>query len=290
MKILATGLTGLVGSRVGELLSSQYEFKNLSRSMGVDITNDDQVKKAIQNSEAEIVLHLAAKTNVDGCELDKPLGEKGEAWIVNVEGTRNIAKACEAYNKKLIYISTDFIFDGENPPTDGYTEEDTPNPINWYAQTKFEGEKIIQKLSSPWIIMRIAYPYRAVFPKNDFARAMLVRLKQHQPIAGITDHFFRPTFIDDIAKALGAFVQSDAKGIFHVVGNQLITPYDGAALIIKTFNLDKTLLSKTTRAEYFAGKALRPFRLNLKHDKIKALQTETLSFEEGLEELKKQIA
>jgi dTDP-4-dehydrorhamnose reductase len=144
MKILGTGLTGLVGSRVVELLSNKYEFENLSRSSGSDISNKEQVLGKIKSSDAQVILHLAAKTNVDECEKDKTLAQSGEAWRINVEGTKNIADACLQASKKLIYISTDFVFDGENPPPGGYSEEDIPNPVNWYARTKYEGEKIVQ--------------------------------------------------------------------------------------------------------------------------------------------------
>jgi dTDP-4-dehydrorhamnose reductase len=140
MKILGTGLTGLVGSRVVELLKDKYEFENLSRSSGVDITDKNQVLEKIKGSNAQVVLHLAAKTNVDGCELDKPLKEKGEAWKINVEGVRNVAEACSQTNKKLIYISTDFVFDGTK---DAYSEEDIANPVNWYAQTKYEEKRLL---------------------------------------------------------------------------------------------------------------------------------------------------
>ena len=95
MKILATGLNGLVGSRIEELLKETYEFGNISRSKGVDITNASQVIKTITSSDADIVLHLAAKANVDACEADKPLGENGEAWKINVEGTRNVVEGCK---------------------------------------------------------------------------------------------------------------------------------------------------------------------------------------------------
>ena len=105
MKVLGTGLDGLVGSRIVELLSDKYEFENLSISTGLNITNRDAVLERIKSSDAQIVLHLAAKTNVDGCELDKPLGEKGDAWKINVSGTQNVADACSQTKKKLIYIS-----------------------------------------------------------------------------------------------------------------------------------------------------------------------------------------
>src|SRR3989344_7835855 len=174
MKILGTGLRGLVGWRVVELLQDRYEFEYSD----IDLTDREEIGNKIKSSSAQIVLHLAAKTDVDGCEKDKVLGENGDAWKINVVGTKNVADACLETNKKLIYISTDFVFDGEK---ESYTEEDIPNPINWYAETKYEGERIVQSLSNPWIILRIAYPYRASFTKNDFFRAILGRLQKGEP-------------------------------------------------------------------------------------------------------------
>jgi len=211
VKILVTGLTGLVGSRVAELLSTRHEFNNISRSTGVDIENKKSVLSVISASDAQVVLHLAAKTNVDGCETDKSLGQNGEAWKINVEGTRNIAGACSQTNKKLIYISTDFVFDGTK---ETYSEEDIPNPVNWYAKTKYEGEKIVQDLKTPWIIARIAYPYRANFVRPDFFRAILNRLKNNEPVSAVMDHVFTPTFIDDIAFALDILIKVILKEYF----------------------------------------------------------------------------
>ena len=136
----------------------------------------------------QIVLHMAAKTNVDGCEEDKARDkeileykdpqkqeqawmEEKTAWTINVFGTQNIIDACQKTNKKLIYISTDFVFDGTKK---AYSEEDKPNPINWYAKTKYEGEKIIQNSGLDYVIARIAYPYRAFFERKDFVRAILI--------------------------------------------------------------------------------------------------------------------
>ncbi len=289
MKVLGTGLDGLVGSRIVELLSDKYEFENLSISTGLNITNRDAVLERIKSSDAQIVLHLAAKTNVDGCELDKPLGEKGDAWKINVSGTQNVADACSQTKKKLIYISTDFVFDGENPPPGGYSEEDIPNPVNWYAKTKYEGEKIVQRVSCPWLIVRIAYPYRANFGKLDFARAILKRLQMGERVLGITDHIFTPTFIDDIAFALDVLINNNSQGVFHVVGNQNLTPYEAVSLIANEFNLDKSKINKTTRSEYFNNKAPRPFQLSLKNDKIQELGIKMRTLEEGLKEIKRQL-
>jgi len=286
MKILGTGLDGLVGSRIVELLKDKHEFENLSISTGVDITDRDVILEKIKTSDAQIVLHLAAKTNVDGCEKDKALGEDGEAWKINVGGTKNIADACSQTNKKLIYISTDFVFDGTK---EVYSEEDIPNPINWYAKTKYEGEKVVQASKIPWIIVRIAYPYRAVFERLDFARAILRRLQEGFPIAAIKDHIFTPTYIDDIASAFDMLISKNSQGVFHVVGNQSLTPYDAALLVAKTFDFDQNLISKTTREEFFKDRARRPFQLRLKNDKITKLSVRMRTFEQGLREIKSQI-
>jgi len=288
MKILGTGMRGLVGSRVQELLS-EYEFENLDRASGIDITNTEQVSTSIEKSDAKIVLHFAAKTDVDGCEKDKSLGKDGDAWKINVEGTQNVSDACSKSGKKIIYISTDFVFDGNIADGKFYTEADNPNPLNWYAKTKYEGEKVVQGSASPWIIARLAYPYRASFEKNDFFRAILKRLQNGEKVAAVTDHYFCPTFIDDAAFALGKLIESNWEGIFHVVGSQCLTPYDAANSVAGEFGLDRSLISKTTREEFFKDRAPRPLRLALKNDKIDRLGTKLRTFEEGIKEIKNQL-
>ena len=287
MKVLGTGLSGLVGSRIVELLSSKYDFEDISFDTGVDITDRKRVFEKIKNSQASIIFHLAAKTNVDACEVDKSLGQDGDAWKINVLGTQNIADACSQTNKKLIYISTDFVFDGTK---DFYSENDIPNPVNWYARTKYEGEKIVQALKTPWIITRIAYPYRAEFERLDFARAILKRLQEGLTVVAITDHIFTPTFIDDIAFGLDALIKNNSQGTFHVVGSQFLTPYDAAILAAKEFGFDQSLIAKTTRSEYFKGRAERPFQLAIKNDKIKSLGVKMRTLEEGIREIRIQMS
>jgi len=290
MKILGTGLTGLIGSRIVELLKDKYEFENLSRSSGVDITDKNQVLGKIKDSDAQIVLHLAGKADVDGCEEDKALGQNGEAWKINVEGTKNVADACFAANKKLICVSTDFVFDGVNPPAGGYTEEDVPNPIGWYAQTKYEGEKIVQSLKTPWIIARLGYPYRANFTKLDFLRTILEKLREGEIVTAVYDQIITPTFIDDIAFALDILISTNIQGIFHVIGSQSLTPFKATNLIAEEFGLDKSKINKTTWAEFFKNRAPRPFQLALRNDRIIKLGVRMRTFEEGLKEMKMQLS
>ncbi len=288
MNILGTGLSGLVGSRIVELLQDKYEFENISRSEGVDITNKDQVVQKVSQSNSSIVLHLAAKTNVDSCEDDKKDGKDGEAWIVNVEGTRNIADACLRFGKKLIYVSTDFVFNGEKSSDDKYGEEDIPSPVSWYGQTKLEGENITQGLPQ-WIIARLAYPYRAKFVKDDFMRSIKNHLENHESISVVSDQIFCPTLIDDLAVCIDRLISNNSTGIFHTVGSQSLTPYDTALNISEVFSLDKSLIKRTTRDDYFKNRVSRPFNLSLKNDKIKQLGVRMKSFEEGIREVKRQF-
>ncbi|MDP3998063.1 MAG: sugar nucleotide-binding protein [bacterium] len=290
LEIYGVGITGLIGSRIVELLGSRYEFKNLSLETGVDITKPETLEIISKATGKAVVLHLAAKADVDGCERDKELGKNGDAWKINVLGTQNVVNACQERGVKLIYISTDFVFDGQNPPVGGYSEEDIPNPVNWYAQTKYEGEKIVQRSTIPWLICRSAFPYRAKFePKKDFVRAILARLELGEKVKAVNDQIVTPTFIDDIAAALDKLIEEEAEGSYHLVGSSFLTPYAAAQMVAQTFGLNPDLVEGVGGDEYFAGRARRPFKLLLRNDKIKKLGVRMATFEEGLGEVKRQI-
>ena len=280
MKILGTGLSGLAGSRIVELLEDKIEF-DFSE---IDITDKDKITSKIRDSKALIVLHLAAKTDVDACEKDKAQGESGPAWQVNVIGTQNVAMAAQLSGRKMIYISTDFVFGGNPKDLRGYTEEDSPDPINWYGRTKYEGELIVQSLKTPFLIVRLAYPYRVSFQRLDFVRTIINRLATRETVHAVIDHMFTPTFIDDIAEALRVLVEQNETGIFHVVGSQFLTPYKAAQIICQKFGFDESLISATTREEYFKNRASRPEKLALLNDKIKKLGVRMRTFDEGLDE------
>lgn len=288
-QIVGLGLNGLIGQRIVELLSDSFEFINLSRSNGVDISDPASLTQ-IKKYKANFVLHLAAKTDVEACEDDKDLGEDGDAWKINVDGSQNVAEICRELGKKMIYISTDFVFDGEIEEGKHYFETDIPKPINWYAETKFEGEKRVEESGADYMITRIAYPYRAGFEgKLDFVRAIKNRLEEKLEVRAVTDHIFCPTFIDDIAYGIKKLIETDEKGIYHIVGSQELSPYEAATSIAKVFNLDSGLISKTTREDFFKDKAKRPFNLALSNDRIRSLGVNMKGFEEGLLNIKSQI-
>lgn len=283
--ILGTGLSGLVGSRIVELLSPQFDFEDLSLDTGVDITNKDQVFEKVRSSQARWIFHLAAKTDVDGCEEDKPLGERGDAWKINVEGTRNIVEAAAETGKRVLCISTDFVFDGTK---ETYTEEDKPSPINWYGVTKYEGEKIVLK-NKQNIVVRITYPYRAKNPaKRDFVHVVIDRLTKGQITPMLTDHYFSPTFIDDLAHAVNALIANHIPGIYHVVGGSSLSPSEAGYTIARTFNLPDKYIVRTTIAEYFKDRAPRPYKLRTKNGRITKLGVRMRTFLDGINEVKKQ--
>ncbi len=285
--ILVSGGNGLIGSRIIELLSPKYNFYSFGRTEGFDITKPETFSQ-LSNKNAKYFLHLAAKTDVDGCESEKELGENSQAWKINVKGTETVANYCRENKIKLIHISTDFVFDGEKKEGEFYTENDLPNPINYYAKTKYEAEKIVQSSGTEHVILRLAYPYRKEFDKKkDFVRAIVDRLKQGLEVNAVTDHIMCPTFIDDIAIVIDELIKNNRIGIYHCVGSSPISPYDAVNLIAQEFDLDKSLIRKSTRAQYFEGKAQRPFNLYLKNDKIENLGIKMKSFNEGLGELKK---
>lgn len=284
--ILGTGLSGLVGSRIQELLGDNFEFADLSFATGIDITNPDQVSEAFKNSAADVVVHMAAKTDVDACEDDKILGEEGSAWQVNVVGTQNIVDSAKRYNKRLIYISTDFVFDGTK---DYYTEDDLVNPVNWYGFTKSEGERLIKEADVSFTIVRLAYPYRAYYEeKADFVRRIIGRLNKKEKIFALTDNVFTPTFIDDIAQVLDLLLRREFTGIFHVVGSQSLTPAEAVNKITAQFGL-KGEVEQVTREVFFKNRAFRPRNLTLKNDKIAKLGIKMKTFDEGLAEVKRQL-
>lgn len=283
MKIIGTGLSGLVGSRVVELMSQDHTFTNLSLETGIDITKPGVANTHITQSDAEWVFHFAAMTDVDGAEKERSLGEASMSWLVNVKATQYVADAARSSGKRILYISTDFVFDGTR---EEYSETDVPNPIGWYAVTKYEGEKIIAKIPKS-LIIRIANPYgREPGIRPDFVHKIMNRLESKQAIVAPQDQRFVPTFIDDIGSAIGVLATMNAEGLYHVVGTGNLSPYDVACKIATALNLDITLVSPTTFDEFFKNRAPRPYKAVLKNDKIQKLGVHMSTFDEGIDKIR----
>ena len=287
MKLLGTGLSGLVGSRIVELLSPKHTFTNYSLENGVDITDrEDMLSRINKEAEAPWMLHLAAYTNVQQAEKDRSLGEESAAWKVNVTATQHIVDACVPSGKRLLYVDTDYAFDGKKKT---YNEDDAPSPQGWYAITKSEGAKRVLAMGERGLVIRISNPYRAnPVGKTDFAHKMLERLTNRDEIVAPMDQLFVPTFIDDIAVAIDTLISANAAGLYHVVGSQAISPFDAARTVARTFGLSEELVKETSFATYFSGRAPVPQYAVLANDKIRALGVSMRGFTEGIEEVKKQ--
>jgi len=272
LKIAITGGDGLVGSRIIELLNNDFEFIPLPSSL-MDITNKNQVNQVLKDTNFDFLLHLAAYTNVAKAEEEKDL-----VYKINVEGTKNVFEAVSFKKKKFIYISTDFVFNGKNPP---YDEGSKESPAGFYGQTKFEGEKIVKNQA---MIVRIAYPYRATFDKKrDFFRNLKTLLEEKKLLKMITNSLMTPTFIDDIAYALKYLINNFSAEIFHIVGSKALSPYEVALLIAKKYNLPISLIKTTTYEEYIKLKPGLP-----QYNDIHSIKNNFYSmsdFETGLEKI-----
>jgi dTDP-4-dehydrorhamnose reductase len=276
IKIALTGADGLVGSRIVELLKNDFQFFPLSQKL-MDITDKKQVDETLKNLEFDIFFHLAAFTNVAGAETNKNL-----CFKINRDGTKNVFDAVMQKQKKFVYISTDFVFDGTKPP---YDESSVVNPVGVYSASKFEGEKIVQNQA---MIVRIAYPYRADFElKKDFFRTFKYYLENNKPLSMISDSVMTPTFIDDIAYGLKYLFNNFKPEIYHLVGSDYLSPFDAAVKIAEAFGLDRSLIGKTTYEEYIKGKARLPQFATIRSNKNNFWKMKT--FAEGMEEIKKQL-
>jgi len=286
MDIIGTGLSGLVGSRVTSQLFPKFSFTDLSKETGIDLLDFSKVREMISSSHAPWVFHFAAFTDVQGAEIEKAKRKESISWKVNVRATENIVNICRDTGKKLLYISTDYVFDGKK---DEYYEDDSPNPISWYGQTKYEGEKLVQTLGIQSLVVRIANPYRSnPVGKMDFVHKMLERMNTGLEIQAPSDQLFCPTYIDDLAFSLEKLISSEAKGIYHVVSFAGITPYEAAKEVALEFGFKDALITPVSYTQYFSGKALPPKQALLKHDKIDASEVHLHTFGEGIHEVKQQ--
>jgi dTDP-4-dehydrorhamnose reductase len=276
INVAATGLDGLVGTRVKSILSKSCNFVSLPENE-LDITNREQTLTAINNIEFDVFLHLAAFTNVDAAESNQEV-----AWKVNVDGTQNVYDAVTAKGKKIIYVSTGFVFDGENPP---YYEDSPVNPLSYYGKTKLEGEKII---GNTGVTIRIDYPYGShVEYKKDLVESLIDILKEKKPLQGISDQIMTPTYIDDIAHSLNYLIHNFKPNIYHIVGADSLSGIEIIHTIGKVFDLDTSYVTETTYDEFYKGKASRPKNSVMKSKNNNFYQART--FQQSLENLKSRI-
>lgn len=247
-KILVTGLNGFLGSRFRDLAKNEFLIEGFEHRGKKSITDRQFTFDLLRQSKASIVLHLAAKTHIDSCEMDRSLGKQSLSWQVNVNGTKNIADACAEYNKHLIYLSTECVFDGSKP---WYKETDKPNPLNWYGLTKLNGELALVQSDSKYCILRstLAYGHPMLHP-FDLFHFFVNKLKNNKKVNAVNDQLLSLTFIDDLINVIAVLINNRVQGIYHYAGSESVSPYQFACLIGKNFSSSR-LVQPVSLAEFF---------------------------------------
>lgn len=257
MKVLVTGVKGQLGCDVmAELAKRNIEAIGVDIDE-MDITDKISVEKVIGEAAPDVVVHCAAYTAVDAAEDNEALCRR-----VNADGTRNIAEVCKKLDCKMVYISTDYVFDGQG--TRPWEPDDERHPLNVYGQTKYEGELAVQENLSKYFIVRIAW----VFGKNgkNFVKTMLKLAETHDKLTVVNDQFGSPTYTYDLARLLVDMIQTDKYGIYHATNEGICTWYEFACEIFRQAGV-KIEVTPVPASEYPA-KAKRPENSRLDKSKL----------------------
>lgn len=262
MKVLVTGVKGQLGYDVVKELTSRGHTAIGVDIDEMDITDSNSVNDVITHTNPDAVIHCAAWTAVDLAEYDENI-PKVEA--VNTYGTKNIAQVCKNIDCKMVYISTDYVFDGQG------TEPWQPDckeyaPLNVYGRTKLDGELAVSRIMDKYFIVRIAW----VFGKNgnNFIKTMLRVGKAHDRVTVVNDQIGTPTYTGDLARLLADMVETEKYGYYHATNEGgYISWYDFAKEIFKQTGYSTEVVPVTT-AEYGLSKAKRPFNSRLDKSKL----------------------
>ena len=268
MKVLVTGVKGQLGyDVVNELTKRGIEAVGVD-IQEMDITDAASVEKVIGEAAPDAVVHCAAYTAVDAAEDNVEICRK-----VNADGTQNIANVCKKLDCKMVYISTDYVFDGEG--TRPWEPEDERHPLNVYGQTKYEGELAVQNTLEKYFIVRISWVF-GVNGKN-FIKTMLNVGKTHDTLKVVSDQVGTPTYTYDLARLLVDMIETDKYGYYHVTNEGgYISWYDFTKEIFRQavelghteYSEDRLTVLPVTTAEYGLSKAKRPFNSRLDKSKL----------------------
>jgi dTDP-4-dehydrorhamnose reductase len=287
-KVLIIGSGGLVGANLYSRFKAQgYQvagadvIKNNTADYQADITDGDALDKIFIAVKPQVVVLAAALTNVDLCEADEELAKK-----INIEGTKSVVKFCRQYRSKLVFFSSEYVFDGKSGP---YGEEDKPAPINFYGHTKLEGERIIAAGLPDYLIIRSTVIYGKEEQQKNFAIRFIKSLRQGQAIKVPVDQIGSPTYAANLVQVVEELIRKNKGGIYNVVGADVMSRYDFAKEICEAFELDIELVIPVTTAELRQA-AQRPLKAGLRIDKVsREVEVKILGVRESLQLFKKEI-
>jgi len=292
MKILLTGSNGLLGQKLVALLRQQPSVTLVATARGtnrladlypdlrfvpLDVTDAAQVRQVLAQEQPTHLIHTAAMTQVDECQLNQ-----AACWMQNVTAVEHLASACADLGIHLTHLSTDFIFNGLEGPL---AEDAEPDPISHYGASKLAAERIVQATPGlRWAIARTVLVYGTVHGGGRSNIVLWVRdsLRKGQKIKVVSDQWRTPTLAEDLAQGCWLLAQHSAQGIYHISGRELLTPYQMAQQVAAFFELDAALLEQVD-ASTFTQPAKRPPRTGFVIEKAaRELGYQPRTFKEGI--------
>ena len=257
MKILVTGVKGQLGYDVVKALESRgYQPVGVDREE-MDLMNNNMIQNFIMNLKPEAIIHCAAYTAVDQAEEEVEI-----CYQINAEAVKVIAECAKTLDIPMIYISTDYVFDGTKASE--YVETDIPNPINVYGASKLKGEQYVQQLLEKFYIVRISWVFG--INGNNFIKTMQRLGNEHDELNIIHDQVGSPTYTADLASLLVDMIETNRYGIYHATNEGYCSWYEFAAEIFKQSQLDVTLHPITT--DQYKTKAKRPLNSKMSKQKL----------------------
>ncbi len=267
-KILITGASGQLGNSVLNRLNGKFELlatdinPEISDTSNVlftvlDITDYEKIKRTLSNFKPDVIINLAAFTDVDGCELNPD-----RAYLLN---TRSVEMLSDSFDGQFIQISTDYVFDGNRGP---YNEDANTNPKSVYGKTKLEAEKVVQNFNNNWCIIRtnVLFDY---YPSTQasFIKWVIDSLNSNKSIDIVDDQWNNPTWTQSLADVVELVINKNVKGLYNYGGADYLNRFEFAQIIANIFNLNETLILPTS-TDRLNQAALRPLRGGLKTEKI----------------------
>lgn len=270
MKYLITGANGQLGQEVSRLLEEMNEDYVACGSSDLNILDTEAIDRMFEIEKPDIVLHCAAYTAVDNAEDNESAN-----WNVNVNGTRHVAEACKKYGATMVYISTDYVFDGES--TEQYKEEDTTNPQNAYGIAKLEGEKTVQDILDNYYIVRTSWVFGQY--GNNFVSTMKRLAKEKEVLTIVSDQVGRPTWTRTLAEFMVHLsINKPEYGIYHLSNDGQCSWYEFAKEILK----DEKVEVKPIFSSEYPQKAKRPMHSVMDLSKAKETGFEIIRWEKAL--------
>ena len=245
MRILVTGANGMLGRALLPVLQTCHEVSGIDLQ-DCDIGDADATEAVLRDRKPHLMIHLAAYTNVDGCEANPQMAEQ-----TNAMGTRNIARVCTELDAAMLYVSTDYVFDGTK--TGAYLEDDAPNPVSVYGRSKLEGEQHVRELLKRYFIVRTSWLYGP--NGKNFVTTILKVAHQQKVLRVVDDQRGSPTYTRHLSAKIAELVETDAYGVYHTTGSGTCSWFEFAKAIVDLWPVEGVEVLPITTSE--SGRAAR---------------------------------